>query len=191
MRDDLRAALRMPQGAGPTLPGPVPVTMPGRSSGGGRTGLVVLLVAVIVLGIVGLGVTYAVTRGGGEEPKADPTSTSSSTASESPTESPTTESPTTDPPDTESYTPKDGDEAKAIESLTEALREDETIDDATADCMAEALVEELGVERMVEAGMLNADLSVNNDPMSSGLPGDVSTVVFSAAFDCALSGVTP
>ena len=190
MRDDLRAALRMPEGAAPTLAGPLGGS--GRPSSGGRTGLIVAMVALIVLGLVGLGVTYAVTRGGDDEPKADPTTESTN---ESPTESPTetseTESPTTEPPDTESYTPQDGDEAEAIENLTEGLQQDETIDEATAGCMAEALVDELGVERMVEAGLLNADLSVNNDPMSSGLPGDVSGAVFSAAFDCALSGVTP
>ena len=186
MRDDLRAGLRLPEGAASAPAGPAPV----RTSSGGRTGLVVAMVALVVLALVGLGVTYAVTRGGDDEPKADPTT--ESTPRESSPETPATaDSPTTEPPDTEGYTPQDGDEAKAVDNLTEALQQDDTIDAATAECMAAALVDELGVERMVEAGLLNADLSVNNDPMSSGLPGDVSTAVFSAAFDCALSGVTP
>jgi serine/threonine-protein kinase len=195
MRDDLRAAQRMSEGAAPTLAGPTAA----RPSTGGRTGLVVVMVSVIVLGLIGLGVTYAVTRGG-DEPSADPTteSTPSESSPETPatddsptTDSPTTDSPTTEPPDTESYTPQDGDEEKAVANLTEALQQDETLDAATAGCMAETLVEELGVERMVEAGMLNSDLSINNDPMSTSLPADVSGAVFSAAFDCALSGVTP
>jgi len=52
------------------------------------------------------------------------------------------------------------------------------------------MVDELGVERMVEAGMLNSDLSINNDPMSAGLPADVSGAVVTAAFDCALGDFT-
>jgi len=185
MRDDLQAALRLPEAAGATLPGgfagPGPATPR-------RTGLVVALVALIVLVVAGVGVAFAVTRGDDREPKADPSEETSAT--ESPTETDDTDAPTSEPPDTEPYEPRSGDEKKAIANLTEALQDEETIDPGTAGCVAEGLVKDLGVERMVEAGMLNADLSINNDPMSGDLPADVQSAVFSAAFDCALGDFT-
>jgi len=192
MRDDLWAALRMPEGAAATRPGPVPFTTTEPSSSGRRTGLIVALVALVVLAVVGAGVAYAVTRDDDGEPSSDPSSESSS--SESPSESSTetdTQSPTTAPPDTEAYTPKPGDDDKAVVVLTQALQGQEGVDPGTAGCVAEKLVQDLGVPRMVEAGMLTADLEINNNPMSGGLPSDVQTAVFSAAFDCALSTVTP
>ena len=70
--------------------------------------------------------------------------------------------------------------------LTEALQGQEGVDPGTAGCVADKLVQDLGVPRMVEAGMLTADLEINNNPMSGGLPADVQAAVFSAAFDCAL-----
>ena len=185
MRDDLEAALRLPETAGATLPGGL--VGPPRTPR--RTGLVVALVALIVLVVAGVGVAFALTRGGGgDEPKADPSTETSATGStsESPTETDATDSPTTAPPDTEPYEPKSGDEEKAIANLTEALQQDETLDPATSGCVAEGLVKDLGVKRMVEAGMLNADLSINNDPMSAALPADVQSAVVAAAFDCAL-----
>jgi serine/threonine protein kinase len=188
MRDDLQAALRLPETAGATLPGGI--VGPPRTPR--RTGLVVALVALILLVVAGVGVAFAVTRGDDDEPKADPSQETSATESttESPTESPT-ETDATDSPTTEPYTPQSGDEEKAVDNLTEALQQDETIDAKTAGCMAQSLVDTLGVERMVEAGMLNADLSINNDPMSStGLPADVNSAVIAAAFDCALGEFT-
>jgi serine/threonine protein kinase len=189
MRDDLWAALRMPEGAPETRPGP-PATFaaPAPRSGGRRTGLIVALVALVVLAVAGAGVAYAVTRDDDGEPSSDPSSESST--SESPTET-GTESPTTEPPDTEAYTPQPGDEDKAVVVLTEALQGQDGVDPGTAGCVADKLVQDLGVPRMVEAGMLTADLEINNNPMSGGLPSDVQTAVFSAAFDCALSTVTP
>ncbi|HET9422415.1 MAG TPA: serine/threonine-protein kinase [Nocardioides sp.] len=187
MRDDLYAALRMPEGAAATVSGPMGFAGAAPSSGGRRTGPIVALVAVVVLAVAGAGVAYAVTRDDDGTPSADPSSESST--SESPTESPTetdTGSPTTEPPVTEEYTPQPGDDDKAVVVLTDALQGQEGVDPGTAGCVAEKLVEELGVERMVEAGMLTADLEINNDPMSGGLPADVQTAVFSAAFDCAL-----
>jgi len=186
MRDDLYAALRMPEGP-PTRPGPVGFAGPAPASGGRRTGLIVALVALVVLAVAGAGVAYAVTRDDDGKPSSDPSSESSST--ETPTESPTetdTGSPTTEPPVTEDYTPQPGDDDKAVAVLTEALQGSEGVDPGTAGCVAEKLVEDLGVPRVVEAGMLTADLEINNDPMSGGLPADVQTAVFSAAFDCAL-----
>jgi len=194
MRDDLYAALRLPEGSPATRPDPAGLAGPRSGSGGRRTGLIVALVALVVLAVAGAGVAYAVTRDDGK-PSSDPTSESSTTESpsespsESPTESPSetdTGSPTTAPPATEDYTPRPGDDDKAVAVLTDALQGSEGVDPGTAGCVAEKLVEELGVPRMVEAGMLTADLEVNNDPMSGGLPADVQTAVFSAAFDCAL-----
>ena len=52
--------------------------------------------------------------------------------------------------------------------------------------MAETLVEELGVQRMVEAGMLNADLDDQQRPDVQRPARRRETAVFSAAFDCAL-----
>jgi serine/threonine protein kinase len=186
LRDDLQAALRLPEGAAATLP----FAHQGQPERPRRTGLVVTLVALVVMVLTGVGVAYAVTRDDDGEPRSDPSEETST--SESPTDTDTgTESPMTDPTDSEPYKPQAGDEAKAVENLTEALQQDETLDAATAGCMAEKLVDELGVERMVEAGMLNSDLSINNDPMSTSLPGDVSGAVVTAAFDCALSGLSP
>jgi hypothetical protein len=143
-----------------------------------------------VLAVAGAGVAYAVTRDDDGKPSSDPTESSTTESpSESPTDSPTetdTGSPTTEPPATDDYTPQPGDEDKAVAVLTKALQGSEGVDPGTAGCVAEKLVEELGVPRMVEAGMLTADLEINNDPMSGGLPADVQTAVFSAAFDCAL-----
>lgn len=197
MRDDLRSVAAL-SGASP-VPAPLPLGAPtGPRPARRPTALIAVCAAVVLVGLIGLGVTYAVTRGGSDDPKVDPTPTArtsdTGSPSESPTESPTSESPsespTTESPDTD-YTPRDGDEQKAVDVLTEALRGQEGVDDGTAGCVAEALVDELGVERMVEAGMLTPDLEVNNDPMSGSLPADVQGAVFSAAFDCALSGITP
>jgi serine/threonine protein kinase len=184
MRDDLQAALRIPEGAAATRP----FSPPAAPAGPRRTGLIVALVALIVLVVAGVGVAYAVTRGDDGEPSAGPTTETSTSESQSETED--TESPTTSPTDIESYTPKDGDEAKAIEVLTEALQGEQGIDDGTAGCVAEGLVKDLGVERMVEVGMLTSDLEVNTDPMSGTLPGDVQSAVVAAAFDCALESFT-
>ena len=192
MRDDLWAALRMPEGAAATRPGPVSFAAPAPASGGRRTGLIVALVVLVVLAVAGAGVAYAVTRDDDGEPSSDPSSeapTSESTTG-SPTES-DTESPTTEPPSTEDYTPQPGDDDKAIVALTAALDGQEGVDPGTAGCVAETLVDELGVPRLIEAGMLTSDLEVNTDPMSGGLPSDVQTAVFTAAFDCALSSATP
>ncbi len=188
MRDDLRAALRMPEAAAATRPFPAQAP----TSSGRRTGLIVALVALVVLAVAGAGVAYAVSRDDDGEPSSDPSSetSTSESSSESPSET-DTDSPTTEPPDTEDYTPQPGDEDKAIAVLTEALAGQEGVDEGTADCVAEALVDELGVPRMIEAGMLTADLEINNDPMSGGLPGDVQTAVYTAAVDCALSNITP
>jgi serine/threonine protein kinase len=195
MRDDLHAALRMPDGSAPTLPGPVgggAASGVAQGSGGRRTGLIVAMVALVVLALVGAGVALAVTSGDDDEPKADPTKepTSAESSSGTPTET-DTGTPTSEPPDTGTYTPQDGDEAQAIDVITEALRGQEGIDDGTAGCVAEKMVEELGVERMIEAGMLTSELEVNNDPMSGALPSDVQTAVYTAAVDCAISGLTP
>jgi len=193
MRDDLQAALRMPEGSAPTLPGPVGAgPAPQRASGRRRTGLIVAMVALVVLTLVGAGVALAVTSGDDGEPEADPTTESASTesSSASPTET-DTETPTSEPPDTGTYTPQDGDEAQAVDVITEALRGQEGIDDGTAGCVAEKMVEDLGVERMIETGMLTSDLEVNNDPMSGALPSDVQTAVYTAAVDCAISGLSP
>ena len=190
MRDDLYAALRMPEGAAATLPGAVGFAGAAPSSGGRRTGLIVALVALVVLAVVGAGVAYAVTRDDDGKPSSDPSSETST--SESPTESPTetdTGSPTTEPPDTD-YTPQDGDEEKAIEAISDAFNDTEGIDRDTADCVAEGLVDELGVERMVETGVLTPDLEINTDPMSGSVPADVSSAVVAAAFECAASGFT-
>jgi serine/threonine-protein kinase len=190
MRDDLYAALRLPEGSAPTQPAPAGFAGPTSGSAGRRTGLIVALVALVVLAVAGAGVAYAVTRDDDGKPSSDPTESSTTESpSESPTDSPTetdTGSPTTEPPATDDYTPQPGDEDKAVAVLTKALQGSEGVDPGTAGCVAEKLVEELGVPRMVEAGMLTADLEINNDPMSGGLPADVQTAVFSAAFDCAL-----
>ena len=195
MRDDLRAALRMPEGATPTPPGPTGPSGPvpaAASSTGRRTGLIVAMVTLVVLALVGAGVALAVTGGDGE-PKADPATSATETGS--PTDSDPTEtetgSPTTAPPDTGDYTPQDGDEEKAIAAVTEAFKGQEGIDDATAACVAEKLVGDLGIPRMVEAGMLTSDLKVNDDPMSGSLPADVQASVVSAGFDCALASIAP
>jgi hypothetical protein len=156
------------------------------------------MVALVVLALAGAGVALAVTGGDDDPgPSADPT-TGSSSEGGSPTESsdgsPTesgTESPTTAPPETGDYTPQDGDEQKAVDVITEALQGQEGIDAGTAGCVAEKMVEELGVPRMVEVGMLTPDLEVNNDPMSGSLPADIQTSVTSAAIDCALAGIAP
>jgi hypothetical protein len=184
MRDDLRAVLRMSESFGPVPSGPLPART---VSDARRRALVVALVTTIVLGVAALGATYALTRSGDDEPSTDPTTPATSESStEAPTDSPTTSEPT----DTD-YTPQDGDEAKAVDVLTEALEGQQGIDPGTAGCVAEALVEKLGVKRMVEAGMLTPDIEINNDPMSGSLPGDVQNAVVGAAFDCALSGLSP
>jgi hypothetical protein len=149
----------------------------------------------VVLALAGAGVALALTGDDGK-PKADPSTGATETDSptDSPTESPSeteTESPTTEPPDTGDYTPQDGDEEKAIAAVTEAFKGQEGIDDATAACVAEKLVGDLGIPRMVEAGMLTSDLEVNDDPMSGSLPADVQASVVSAGFDCALASIAP
>jgi len=189
MRDDLLTALRAPQVA--------PAPLPAGSGSGSRTAMVVVLVAVVVLGLIGLGVTYAVTRGGDDDPKADPTGSTGTSATDEPTDEPTDESsgpPTDDPteksPDVD-YTPEDGDEQKATDVLTDALEGQEGIDAGTASCVAGKMVDELGVERMVEAGLLTPELEINEEPYADTLPSDVQSTLFSTAFDCALSNFTP
>ena len=161
---------------------------PAPTSSGRRTGLIVALVALVVLAVAGAGVAYAVpaTTTVSRRPTRRASRAPASRA-ESPTET-GTESPTTAPPDTEAYTPQPGDEDKAVVGAHRgAPGPGGRSTRARPAAWPRSWSRTSGVPRMVEAGMLTADLEINNNPMSGGLPSDVQTAVFSAAFDCALS----
>ena len=94
LRDDLRNARTLPDGATPVDPAPAPPT--GRS----RKPVGVLVIGVLVLvALIAGGVSYALLSGDGDEPSADPTSTPSATQSEPDVEP-------TDPSDPETGGPR-------------------------------------------------------------------------------------
>ncbi len=82
-----------------------------------------------------------------------------------------------------------GDDAKASESISKAIRDSGTQDMALtqkqADCIGDGFVAEIGADQLVEYKVLNEDLTVNegvdNVKMSEGDAGSAADVVLECA----------
>lgn len=186
-----------PPGARGTAPAAYAPSGQGGPAGSQGRGLRIALVvaAVIVLIAGGIGLAYALTRDGGSgEPSAGGSSPSESGSSPSePTESASSEPPpstgspgSADPPD---YTPRPGDEQKAIDQITQGLLAQggttgQEMTPEIAGCVAEGLVDDLGVERLVETGFLDEELNLGGAQMDT-VPSDVQDTLISVSFECA------
>ncbi len=205
LRDDLRAVRRMIDEA-PTVvrdaapavdpvsavaPEPVPAPGPGRRRRAAIVGGVVALVASLGLG------GWLVLR---PDPVAGPSSVPISTASPSATPSPTPSTPTptlTDNPETPAdgsgttTGPSTGDfsraeRATAADSFATALRSQPSVTAESADCIAEAVIDEVGLATMVEQGFFDADLAYVDQDLAD-LP-ETKAAMTSAAFACISAG---
>ena len=179
LRDDLRNARTLPDGATPV--DRTPATPDGRS----RKPVGVLVIGVLILvALIAGGVSYALLSGDGEEPSADPTSTPSATRSE-PSE-PTDPSDPSDPETSGSSAPAPtgSDEEVAIANVARAFEDAGTMNEAQAQCAAEQWVRTAGLQPMIDAGLFDDDLNFTDRDMSE-MPPEIASAISAAALTCA------
>ncbi|GAA2149489.1 hypothetical protein GCM10009844_29150 [Nocardioides koreensis] len=144
MRDELRAARGLSDQAPAAAPGPRR-----RPRAAVLVGLVALLVTL------GVATAYAVTSGGGEEPTPPVVDDSPTAAPTSPpTSAPTSPSATTGA--TSAYEEKD--EKKAAHEFAVALKEQGLMDGKQSECVADALVADVGLDTLVAQGFFDEEL---------------------------------
>jgi serine/threonine protein kinase len=153
MRDDLLAAAPL-RGAPPPV-----VDVPTR----GRRLAIVAAVVVLVLAVAA-GAAYALTRGDGGAPAAEPTSTPSAQVSSPPS------------------TPSARDEARAAAAFADALVRQGAMTANQADCVATTVVDDVGLDQLIEDGFFDADLAFL-DPDLADKPA-IKDALTSASFDC-------
>jgi serine/threonine-protein kinase len=174
VRDDLRAALALPDAPvvaepPPTPPGPA-VDVPPRPT---RRRLALVVAAAALLVVAALGSAWVFTRGGDGSPTAGdrtPTATPTPTPAEpaSPTGTPATTA---------------ADEERAIASLAEALEAQGLMTAEQARCAARRWIQEAGLQAMVDAGFFDEDLQYVDRPQSELTPA-LQAAALSAVTAC-------
>ena len=178
LRDDLRNARTLPDGATPV--DRTPATPDGR----GRKPVGVLVIGVLVLvALIAGGVSYALLSGDGEEPSADPTSTPSATQSE-PTDPESSASTPTDPETDGSSAPTGSDEETAIANVATAFESGGVMNAAQSQCAAEQWVQEAGLQPMIDAGLFDEDLNFTDKDVSE-MPAEIRDSLTAAGISCA------
>ncbi|GAA5142640.1 hypothetical protein GCM10023340_06440 [Nocardioides marinquilinus] len=198
--------------APPFMPTPTPTpqfaTQPfapsrGSSSGGGRRGLLIALAVALVVAVAAT-VTILLLAGGDDDTSADPTettdTTSESTDPTGPTDptDPTVPSPPT-PPTSDPIEPTPSEstgtnrptggnrEKRAVDSLAAFFGEQSGIDPPIAQCIGEGLVEEYGVDGLVDIGVLNDELEFQ--PTAEAASSDFIDKVYDVSFTCGAESV--
>ncbi len=184
LRDDLRAVQRMvneePTAVRAAAAASAPAPPPARS----RRGPIALVASGLVL-LVLLGVAiWAVAR---PDPSSDPVDTLTAGPATSSTPSSTPSSETSEPtagPATGDFTQEQ--RKAAVDSFATALLTQPAVTKESADCIAETVVDDVGLATMVEQGFFDEDMSYVDQDLAS-LP-DVKTALTSATFSCISAG---
>ena len=153
MRDDLLAAARLSAS-------PVPAR---------RTRLPVVVGAVVLVAVLA-GAAYALTRSGEEEPASGSPPASSVPTPSSPSSSASASG------------PGGVDEQRAATAFADALVEQGVMTREQATCVAGRIVDDLGLEQLVEDGFFDEDLTFL-DPDLSDEP-EIKQALTAASFDC-------
>lgn len=178
MRVDLRAAAELPDSpvtvAERVLPAPVlqPGTEPGRRSVALVAAIAVLLVVAAVAG------AWFFSRGG-SAPAADPGPSASSGASASPSSDSTG---STGPTGGPTYTAQSGDEQTAVASFAAALQDSGYADQTQSTCIAQSVVDDLGLPTLVQQGFFDKNLTFQDTDVGGNT--EMQTALTTAALSC-------
>ncbi|MCW2793370.1 MAG: hypothetical protein JWO76_2468 [Nocardioides sp.] len=146
MRDDLRAATRLPDS--PPAPGPAAST--------GRRGPIALVGGLVVLAVAAVaGIVFALVGGDGTDTATDPPASATGASPATPPASPPSDPGSTGP-----------DEQRAIDSFATELAASSVMSEKQSDCVARTVVEDVGLPTLVADGFfdeqgnfLNPDLA--------------------------------
>jgi serine/threonine-protein kinase len=174
-RDDLRRAQSL--AASTELLAADPAASSAGDSGGPgprRRRLAALVAALAVLVVVGGAAAAIALKDRNDDPETDPGPNPTTNQSGS----------TTPPSPDSSITPVDGDRAKAVSSLSQALQITGGLTEAQADCTADQWVEEAGLKAMIEDGFFDEDM-VYHDKDQSEMSPEMKNAALTATLACA------
>lgn len=196
MRDDLDAALRIPdegsataaRPSGPPVRSSATPVLPAPAPRRGRVALVLALVAAVLLAAAGGG--YVLLTQDDDEPSSDPgggaSSASASTPEETDSEPTGPTGPTETPPS--SATPPAGpfseeDRQRAVDSMSAAVAAANPSlagEDEIVRCVAEGWIDEVGLESLVGQGYFDEDFNLIDQPLTA----ENQSAITSATFGC-------
>lgn len=179
LRDDLRSVQRMVSEEPTAVRAAAPASAPVRSR---RRPIVLVaggLVLLVVLGVV----IWAVTRPDVPVDRVDPTAGPATTSTPSSSPSSATSEPTA-APGTGNFTEEE--RQAAVDSFATALLTQPAVTKESAGCIAETVVDEVGLPTMVEQGFFDDDMTYVDQDLAE-LP-DVKTALTSATFSCISAG---
>lgn len=180
LRDDLRAVQRMVNEEPTAVRAVAPASSPARSLRGPIALVAGGLVLLVLLGVA----IWAVAR---PDSPSDPVDTPTAGPATSSTPSSPPSSETSEPtaaPATGDFTPEQ--RKAAVDSFATALLTQPAVTQASADCIAETVVDDVGLPTMVEQGFFDEDMTYVDQDLAS-LP-DVKTALTSATFSCVSAG---
>ena len=176
LRDDLRSVQRMVDEEPTAVRAPLAPASPAARSR--RRTIPLVAGGLVLLVLLGVAIWSVARPDPRAEPVLDPTS---GPATSSPTSTPSTEaSEPTEAPATGTFTREE--RRTAIDSFATALLTQPAVTQESADCIAETVVDEVGLPTMVEEGFFDEELTYVDQDLAE-LP-DVKAALSSATFSC-------